>query len=176
MIIYRFINKGSHRIIHRYHLSSSSICRMRIDRNEFAGGRRQLSTSYGKSKSNTNSICRMRIDRNEFAGGRRQLSTSYGKSKSNTNEDGGMYIVKAGLPLFLFCFLGVFVVSSGIEGKNAERDAFQGRISKCVEKRNSNTLKKHSNYLTLNLFFGGMFFSISTPFTTRNNTGQNARQ
>ena len=147
MIIYRFINKGSHRIIHRYHLSSSSICRMRIDRNEFAGGRRQLSTSYGKSKSNT-----------------------------NTNEDGGMYIVKAGLPLFLFCFLGVFVVSSGIEGKNAERDAFQGRISKCVEKRNSNTLKKHSNYLTLNLFFGGMFFSISTPFTTRNNTGQNARQ
>jgi len=32
--------------------------------------------------------------------------------------------------MFLFCGLGVWVVSSGIEGKNAERDAFQGRISK----------------------------------------------
>lgn len=41
-----------------------------------------------------------------------------------------MYLVKAGLPLFLFCGLGVWVVSSGIEGKNRERDAFQGRISK----------------------------------------------
>lgn len=32
--------------------------------------------------------------------------------------------------MFLFCGLGVWVVSSGIEGKNAERDVFQGRISK----------------------------------------------
>uniref|UniRef100_A0A7S4AJS3 Uncharacterized protein n=1 Tax=Pseudo-nitzschia australis TaxID=44445 RepID=A0A7S4AJS3_9STRA len=50
-------------------------------------------------------------------------------------EDGSMYLVKAGLPLFLFCGLGVWVVSSGIEGKNRERDAFQGRISKYVRTR-----------------------------------------
>lgn len=41
-----------------------------------------------------------------------------------------MYVVKAGLPMFLFCGLGVWVVASGLEGKNKERDAFQGRISK----------------------------------------------
>ena len=43
-----------------------------------------------------------------------------------------MYLVQAGLPMFLFCGLGVWVVSSGIDGKNRERDAFQGRISKYV--------------------------------------------
>lgn len=41
-----------------------------------------------------------------------------------------MHLVQAGLPLLLFCCLGVWVVSSGIDGKNKERDAFQGRISK----------------------------------------------
>mmetsp|Transcript_21683 Transcript_21683/g.53790 ORF Transcript_21683/g.53790 Transcript_21683/m.53790 type:complete len:157 (+) Transcript_21683:145-615(+) len=45
-------------------------------------------------------------------------------------EEGSMHVVKAGLPLFLFCGLGVWVVSNGIDGKNKERDAFQGRISK----------------------------------------------
>jgi len=45
-------------------------------------------------------------------------------------EEGSMYLVQAGLPLFLFCGLGVWVVSNGIDGKNRERDAFQGRISK----------------------------------------------
>lgn len=39
-------------------------------------------------------------------------------------------MVQAGLPLLLFCGLGVWVVSNGIDGKNRERDAFQGRISK----------------------------------------------
>jgi len=47
-------------------------------------------------------------------------------------EEGSMYLVRAGLPLFLFCGLGVWVVSNGIDGKNRERDAFQGRISKYV--------------------------------------------
>lgn len=46
------------------------------------------------------------------------------------NEEERMYLVQAGLPLFLFCGLGVWVVSNGIAGKNRERDAFQGRISK----------------------------------------------
>lgn len=32
--------------------------------------------------------------------------------------------------MLLFCGLGVWVVSNGIEGKNRERDTFQGRISK----------------------------------------------
>jgi hypothetical protein len=41
-----------------------------------------------------------------------------------------MHFVRAGLPMILFCGLGVWVVSNGIEGKNRERDAFQGRISK----------------------------------------------
>lgn len=46
------------------------------------------------------------------------------------NEEGSMHLVQAGIPLFLFCGLGVWVVSNGIDGKNRERDAFQGRISK----------------------------------------------
>lgn len=54
----------------------------------------------------------------------RRMSSDVGK------EEGSMYLVQAGLPLFLFCGLGVWVVSSGIDGKNRERDAFQGRISK----------------------------------------------
>jgi len=45
-------------------------------------------------------------------------------------DEGSMYLVQAGLPMFLFCGLGVWVVSNGIDGKNRERDAFQGRISK----------------------------------------------
>ena len=47
-------------------------------------------------------------------------------------EEGSMYLVQAGIPMFLFCGLGVWVVSNGIDGKNRERDAFQGRISKYV--------------------------------------------
>lgn len=50
--------------------------------------------------------------------------------KGNRKDDGSMYIVRAGLPLILFCGLGVWVVANGIEGKNKERDLFQGRISK----------------------------------------------
>ena len=61
---------------------------------------------------------------------RRQLSTSSGGK--GDKEDGSMHVLKAGVPMFLFCGLGVWVVSSGIEGKNKERDAFQGRISKYV--------------------------------------------
>ena len=45
-------------------------------------------------------------------------------------DEGSLHIVRAGLPLILFCGLGVWVVSNGIEGKNKERDAFQGRMSK----------------------------------------------
>jgi hypothetical protein len=41
-----------------------------------------------------------------------------------------MHMMKAGVPLILFCGLGVWVVANGIEGKNRERDIFQGRISK----------------------------------------------
>jgi hypothetical protein len=49
-------------------------------------------------------------------------------------EEGGLHVVRAGLPLILFCGLGAWVVASGIEGKNKERDAFQGRISKYVSR------------------------------------------
>ena len=45
-------------------------------------------------------------------------------------DDGSMYLVRAGLPMMLFCGLGVWVVANGIEGKNKERDLFQGRLSK----------------------------------------------
>lgn len=58
-----------------------------------------------------------------------RLFSESGKGK----DDGSMHLVKAGLPLFLFCGLGVWVVSNGIDGKNRERDAFQGRISKYVK-------------------------------------------
>ena len=51
-------------------------------------------------------------------------------SVGGPKTDGGMYMMKAGLPLILFCGLGVWVVANGIEGKNRERDLFQGRISK----------------------------------------------
>jgi hypothetical protein len=57
------------------------------------------------------------------------LSSNSGKK----DEEGGLHLVQAGLPLLLFCCLGVWVVSSGIDGKNKERDAFQGRISKYVD-------------------------------------------
>mmetsp|Transcript_41842 Transcript_41842/g.46741 ORF Transcript_41842/g.46741 Transcript_41842/m.46741 type:complete len:158 (+) Transcript_41842:13-486(+) len=70
--------------------------------------------------------CKRNIDQNISFYGCRQRSTSAGRKK----EEGSMYLVQAGLPMFLFCGLGVWVVSSGIEGKNAERDVFQGRISK----------------------------------------------
>ena len=59
-----------------------------------------------------------------------------GKAKPNTkkaddaSQSGSLYFVKAGLPLLLFSLLGAWVVSNGIEGKNKERDAFQGRMSK----------------------------------------------
>jgi len=56
----------------------------------------------------------------------RRLMSGGGKG----DEEGSMYLIQAGLPLFLFCGLGVWVVSNGIDGKNRERDAFQGRISK----------------------------------------------
>ena len=58
-----------------------------------------------------------------------RLFSESGKGK----DDGSMHLMKAGLPLFLFCGLGVWVVSNGIDGKNRERDAFQGRISKYVQ-------------------------------------------
>mmetsp|Transcript_11603 Transcript_11603/g.33394 ORF Transcript_11603/g.33394 Transcript_11603/m.33394 type:complete len:157 (-) Transcript_11603:1472-1942(-) len=77
--------------------------------------RRTIAKHYGRpdlSVANKNRVNR------HFSGG------------GSGNEEGSMHLVKAGLPLFLFCGLGVWVVSNGIEGKNRERDAFQGRISK----------------------------------------------
>lgn len=72
-------------------------------------------------------------DRRILLGGTKaqcRLLSDSGKGK----EEGSMYLVQAGLPLFLFCGLGVWVVSNGIDGKNRERDAFQGRSSKYVRK------------------------------------------
>jgi hypothetical protein len=59
----------------------------------------------------------------------RMLST---KPKSKSKDPGSLSFTKAGLPLLLFSVLGVWVVANGIEGRNKERDTFQGRISKCV--------------------------------------------
>ena len=72
-------------------------------------------------------------------------------------EEGSMHLVKAGLPLFLFCGLGVWVVSNGIDGKNKERDAFQGRISKYVSIDTLNVAQEYETlsftlYLTIFLF------------------------
>ena len=54
---------------------------------------------------------------------------SFGTQKRR-KDDGSMYLVRAGLPMMLFCGLGVWVVANGIDGKNKERDLFQGRLSK----------------------------------------------
>lgn len=68
-----------------------------------------------------------------------RLFSDSGKGK----DDGSMHLVKAGLPLFLFCGLGVWVVSNGIDGKNRERDAFQGRISKYVKLQSPVLMRYH---------------------------------
>jgi hypothetical protein len=73
-------------------------------------------------------------------------------TKTNKKDDGSMHFVKAGLPLLLFCGLGVWVVSNGLEGKNKERDAFQGRISKSerqaiMEKEHDDMMDKMSTVL-----------------------------
>jgi hypothetical protein len=72
--------------------------------------------------------------------------------KKTIQDKGSMHFVRAGLPLILFCGLGVWVVSNGIEGKNRERDAFQGRISKSerqalMEKEHSDMMDKMSAIL-----------------------------
>lgn len=59
----------------------------------------------------------------------RRLSANVEK-RTRKKDSGGMYVMKAGVPMILFCAVGVWVVSNGIEGKNKERDAFQGRLSK----------------------------------------------
>jgi hypothetical protein len=51
---------------------------------------------------------------------------------SKAKDHGSLHIGRAGLPLILFCGIGVWVVANGIEGKNKERDVFQGRMSKYV--------------------------------------------
>lgn len=60
----------------------------------------------------------------------RSFTTTKTATNTKKKEEGSMHFVRAGLPMILFCGIGVWVVSSGIEGKNRERDAFQGRISK----------------------------------------------
>jgi hypothetical protein len=73
-------------------------------------------------------------------------------STQQSKDKGSMHFFKAGLPLTLFCGLGVWVVSNGIEGKNRERDAFQGRISKSerqalMEKEHAEMMDKMSAVL-----------------------------
>jgi hypothetical protein len=45
--------------------------------------------------------------------------------------------------MIMFCGLGVWVVSSGLEGKNKERDASQGRLS--VSERQAMMSKEHDD-------------------------------
>jgi hypothetical protein len=64
---------------------------------------------------------------------RRSPSATYRLFSSKPSKDkGGLNLMQAGMPMLLFCGLGVWVVSNGIDGKNKERDTFQGRISKYV--------------------------------------------
>ena len=81
----------------------------------------------------------------------RRLMSDGGKG----NEEGSMYLIQAGLPLFLFCGLGVWVVSNGIDGKNRERDAFQGRISKYV-------------FMNIDLMLSIYFPKLASPHTCPN--------
>ena len=66
----------------------------------------------------------------QFASFATASSTKKRVEGNNKKDQGSLYFVKAGLPLLLFSILGAWVVSNGIEGKNKERDAFQGRMSK----------------------------------------------
>lgn len=43
---------------------------------------------------------------------------------------GGALFIKAGFPLILFTVMASYVVSSAVEGKNKERDAVKGVVSK----------------------------------------------
>ena len=76
-------------------------------------------------------LSRMTVSARYQRGKKDQVYRNFSAS-GKEKEEGSMYLVQAGLPLFLFCGLGVWVVSNGIDGKNRERDAFQGRISKYV--------------------------------------------
>lgn len=64
-------------------------------------------------------------------------------TKAKRKQDGSLYMFRAGAPMILFCGLGVWVVSNGIEGKNKERDAAQGRLS--VSERQAMMAKEHDD-------------------------------
>jgi hypothetical protein len=69
---------------------------------------------------------------------KRLLST-----RTKKKQEGSLFMFRAGVPMILFCALGVWVVSNGIEGKNKERDASQGRLS--VSERQSMMNKEHDD-------------------------------
>eukprot|EP00980_Cylindrotheca_fusiformis_P015674 scaffold4518_cov149-Cylindrotheca_fusiformis.AAC.9 len=58
-------------------------------------------------------------------------------------KEGGLHLFRAGVPLIMFCALGVWVVSNGLDGKNKERDAAQGRLS--VSERQAMMSKEHDD-------------------------------
>ena len=64
---------------------------------------------------------------------------------STNTKDGSMHLFRAGLPMVLFCGLGVWVTANGIEGKNKERDTAQGRLS--VSERQAMMNKEHSDMM-----------------------------
>ena len=66
-------------------------------------------------------------------------------SSTKKKEEGSLHLFRAGVPMLLFCGLGVWVVSNGIEGKNKERDAAQGRLS--VSERQAMMNKEHSDMM-----------------------------
>ena len=72
-------------------------------------------------------------------------SSSSTTTATKKKQAGSLHIFRAGVPMLLFCGLGVWVVSNGIEGKNKERDAAQGRLS--VSERQAMMNKEHSDMM-----------------------------
>ncbi|KAL3929884.1 MAG: hypothetical protein SGBAC_012012 [Bacillariaceae sp.] len=64
-------------------------------------------------------------------------------TRPKRKQDGSLHMFRAGAPMILFCGLGVWVVSNGIDGKNKERDASQGRLS--VSERQAMMSKEHDD-------------------------------
>ena len=74
-----------------------------------------------------------------------RFSSSTTTATTKKKQDGSLHLFRAGVPMLLFCGLGVWVVSNGIEGKNKERDAAQGRLS--VSERQAMMNKEHSDMM-----------------------------
>ena len=72
-----------------------------------------------------------------------QYHRMFSTRQKKKQQHGSLHMFRAGVPMILFCGLGVWVVSNGIDGKNKERDAAQGRLS--VSERQAMMNKEHDD-------------------------------